>query len=104
MRKKIFFSILSGFLLFPFLSLAEEEGEGITVAGMVDAAVQTALYIASGVVVILWVVTGILFLSASGAPEKLSSAKKSLFAAVAGTVIVIVASGALALVGGAFGI
>jgi len=76
----------------------------ITIQGMVDAAVQTTLYIASGIVVILWVVTGVLFLSAQGDPTKLTSAKKALIASVAGTILVIVASGAIALVGGAFGL
>jgi hypothetical protein len=62
------------------------------------------LLIASGVVVILWVITGLLFLTAQGAPEKLGTAKKALFAAVAGTVLVIIASYAMDLVGKALGI
>ena len=74
----------------------------VTVSGMVSAAVSTAFYIADGVVVILWVVTGILFLIAQGAPDKLTSARKALFAAVIGTVVVIVANSAVYLVGNAF--
>ena len=62
------------------------------------------MLIASGVVVVLWVVTGILFLSASGDPGKLGAGKKALFAAVAGTLIILVAGSALGLVGQAFGI
>jgi hypothetical protein len=99
MNKKITFLILLGILLLPSLVSAQ-----VTICSMVDAAVQTALYIASGVVVILWLVTGVLFLSASGAPEKLGAGKKALIAAVAGTLLIIVASSALFLVGGAFGI
>ena len=98
MRKKILFLILLGVILLPSLASA------VTIQEMVDAAVQTTLYIASGIVVILWVVTGVLFLTAQGAPEKINTAKKSLMAAIAGTVLVLVASGAIALVGGAFGI
>lgn len=98
MNKKIFFLISLAVLALPSLAFA------VTIQSMVDAAVQTALYIASGVVVILWIVTGILFLSASGAPEKLNAGKKALFAAIAGTLIVIVAASALQLVGHAFGI
>ena len=97
-KKTLFLILLLGALVLPILASA------VTIQSMVDAAVQTTLYIASGVVVILWVVTGILFLTAQGAPEKLSSAKKALFAAVAGTVLVIVAQGALSLVGGAIGL
>ena len=96
MDKKIIFLILFGILLLPSLATA------VSIQGMVDGAVQTSLYIASGVVVIMWVVTGILFLSAAGDPGKLGSAKTSLFAAIAGTVIVIVASGAVNLVRSAF--
>jgi len=62
------------------------------------------LAVATGVVVVMWVVTGILFLVAAGDPGKLGSAKTSLIAAVAGTIIVIVANGAIGLVSNAFGI
>ena len=75
-----------------------------TFQSMADAAVKTALYVASAVVVILWLVTGAIFLTAQGDPGKLGAAKMALFAAVAGTLIIIVAQGALTLVGSAFGI
>lgn len=108
MNKKILISSLAvAALTLPFIVLGQNSGgssggSGVTIQGMVDAAVQTTLYIASGVVVILWVVTGILFLSASGDPSKLSSARKSLLAAVVGTVLVIVASSAVSLIRSAF--
>lgn len=95
--KKIYL-ILLGALVLPSSAFAA------TVQGMVDGAVQTTLYIASGIVVILWVVTGVLFLTALGDPAKLKSAKTGLFAAIAGTVLIIVASGALNLVRSAFNI
>lgn len=98
MSKKIVYLILSSVLILPSLASA------ITIQEMTDAAVETTLWVASGIVVILWVVTGILFLSALGAPEKLKSAKTSLLAAVAGTILVIVAASAISLVGSAFGI
>ena len=96
MNKKILFLSLLAVLFVPTLTSA------VTIQSMVDAAEQTTLYIASGVVVILWVVTGLLFLSASGAPEKLKSARTSLFASVAGTVVVIIAASAISIVTGAF--
>jgi len=43
-----------------------------------------------------------LFLTAMGAPDKLSAAKKALFASIAGTIIIIIASGALNFVRGLF--
>ena len=76
----------------------------VTIQGLIDGTVDVSLKVASGVVVILWVATGILFLSAQGAPEKLSSAKKALLAAVAGTIVVLVAEGALDMVKNALNI
>jgi len=88
-------------IILPILTLAAETP---TLQGMADAAVQTALYVASAIVVILWIVTGVLFLVAQGDPEKINVAKRSLIAAIVGTVIIIVAAGAINLVGSAFGI
>jgi len=96
MNKKILFIILLGVLVLPSIV------SGVTIQGLVDGAVQTTLYIASGIVVILWVMTGIIFLTAQGAPEKISTGKKALIASVAGTILIIVASGALNLVKSAF--
>ena len=104
MNKKILFTILSNALILPSLTLAQGGGGGITIQSMVNTAVQTTFYIASGVVVILWVITGILFLTAQGAPEKLSTAKKALIAAIAGTVLIIIAGSAISLVRSMFGI
>jgi hypothetical protein len=104
MNKKTLLLILSLILALPSLASAQGGGGGITIQGMAAAAVQTTLFIASAIVVILWIVTGLLFLTAQGAPEKLKTARTSLFAAVAGTLLVIVAGSAIALVGQMFGI
>ena len=103
MNKKILFSTLLGILTLPVtVFAANSNGNGITVSGIVHAAEQTTLLIASGVVVILWVITGLLFLTAQGAPEKLKSARTALIASVAGTALVIIAGSAIALVSQAF--
>jgi len=94
--KKIFFITLA-VLALPGVSLAEA-----TIQGMVDGAVRTTFYIAGGVVVILWLVTGMLFLTAAGSPENLGAGKKALFAAIAGTVLCIIAGGAVGLVSSMF--
>lgn len=98
MNKKILLLTALGALVLPALSLAAD------LPSMARAAAGTALGVATGVVVVMWVVTGILFLMAAGAPENLGKAKTALIASVIGTVVVIVANGALGLVGGAFGI
>lgn len=97
--KKILYLILFAVLFFPLLASAQ-----ITITGMVSAAVSTAQWIASGLVIILWLLTGVLFLVAQGAPEKLNLARKALFTSIAGTVIVIIAAVAMDVVGKAFGI
>ena len=99
MNKKTLFLILLAVLVLPSLAFAQ-----VTVVTIVDAAVATTLYIAGGIIVILWVVTGILFLTAQGAPEKLNLAKKALFASVVGTALIILAGSAISLVGSVLGI
>ncbi len=97
MSKKILLASF-GFLALPSLIFAQDLGD------MALAAARTALSVATGVVVVMWVVTGIMFLLAAGAPERLKSAKIGLLAAVIGTVVVIVANGAVGLVSGVFGL
>jgi len=101
-NKKNIFLIALVILATPVLMSAQ--GEGPTLGSMAAAAANTALAVATGVVVVMWVVAGIMFLVAAGDPGKLGGAKTGLIAAVAGTVVVIVANGAVALVGGIFNI
>jgi hypothetical protein len=68
-------------------------------------AAMTALIDAVGyLIVIIWVITGILFLTAQGAPEKLKTAKVALITAIIGTVVIIMANYATSFVGGIFGL
>jgi len=98
MNKKTLILILSAAVILPSLASAQ------TLGSMAGAAARTALAVATGVVVVMWVVAGIMFLVAAGDPSKLSGAKTGLIAAIAGTVIVIIANGAVAFVGGIFDI
>lgn len=104
MNKKILISILLAVLIAPAMISAQGQGQGATLGSMAKAAAETALAVATGVVVVMWVVSGILFLVAAGDPSKLGTAKTGLIAAVAGTVIVILANGAIGFVGGIFNI
>ena len=99
MNKKAFILILLGVLTLPNLAFAQ-----VTIQSMVNAAVMTTLYIASGIIVILWIVTGLLFLTAQGAPDKVTQGIRALMASVAGTLLIIVATSAIYLVGSAFGL
>lgn len=97
-NKKISFLIISAALILPTLISAQ------TLASMAQSAMQAVVAAVGFVVVILWLVTGILFLTAVGSPEKLKAAKIALFAAIAGTVIIIIAQTATDFVGKIFGI
>lgn len=98
MSKKILFLILLGLVALPNLISAT------TLGSMAESAMHAIITAAGFIVVIMWVVTGILFLISMGDPSKLSSAKIGLIAAVAGTVLVILANYATDFVGGIFGI
>lgn len=130
-NKKILYVTLLTALALPFTALADASGilsqvlglggycltasnignaigvslpAGTLVLCFVMNAMNTILYVASGLIVIMWVVTGILFLMASGSPEKLTSAKKALLWAVAGTVFIIIAKSAVSIVANSFGL
>ncbi len=75
----------------------------ITIESMVDNIADTVWYVGAAIVVIFWVATGVLFLSALGRPEGISTAKKALFAAIAGTVLVIIAGSAMSIISRAIG-
>ena len=99
MKKNILFLTLFSILFIPTIALAQ-----VTIISMVNSIAYTAWIIATGVVVVLWLVTGMLFLLAQGAPDKLNMAKKALLTSVAGTVIVIVAFSALTLIANVIGV
>jgi hypothetical protein len=99
MNKKILFLILLGVLVLPTIAMAQ------TVEGMITNLINNVVWpVAIGCVVIFWLATGILFLIALGAPEKLKIAKTALFASVAGTVIVVLAASIIAIIRNSLGI
>lgn len=99
MKKIKFFLILFGLLALPAFAVAQSIQSIIT-----NIVNNVAWPIAVGVVVILWIATGVLFLVALGDPAKLGTAKKALFASVAGTIIIVIAGSALAIIGNALGV
>ena len=54
--------------------------------------------IASFIAVIMFIVAGILYMTAQGEPEKINKAKTAVKSAVIGTVIAVVAAGVLELI------
>jgi hypothetical protein len=57
-----------------------------------------------GIAVIAFVVSGILFLTAGGAPEKVATARNAAIWGIAGVVVGILAYSILAIVGTALGV
>jgi len=98
MSKKILFLILSAALALPLAVSAQ------TLVGMAESIAINVVAVAKWIVVIMWVVTGILFLTAQGDPGKLNLAKTSLFAAIGGAILVILANSAIPIVKNSFGI
>jgi len=99
MNKKISFLILVSAILIPAAFVSAQ-----TLSGMAEAVAGQVVLVATWIVVIMWVVPGLLFLLAQGEPGKLNTAKTSLFAAIGGTILVILASSAITIVRNSFGI
>lgn len=99
MKKYLFLSLIFiGVLVLPSTILAAD------VVSMVNTLADVVYKIGVAVVVIGWVISGILFLTAAGAPDKLSIAKKALIASIAGTIIIIIGKEAANFIGTTFGI
>jgi hypothetical protein len=90
MNKKALFLILSLSILIIPITVFAEDVTGIS--GIVTNITNLVMVIGGGIVVIGWVIAGILYLTAAGAPEKTGTAKKAMIAAVIGTVLVILAT------------
>lgn len=95
MNKKLLFLLLALVLLLPNVAF------GQSIVQMVNNVAGVVIGVAYGIIVILWIVTGILFLVALGDPGKLKTAKTALFAAIGGTLIVVLAGVAKDLIANA---
>ena len=100
MNKKTIFLILLAVILVPSFCFAQAN----TIDDVIKAAVNSLIPIVGGLSTIAFIVAGIMFLSASGNPSRMTIAKGSLIAAVIGIVIVVLASGAKDFVSTFFGL
>jgi len=101
-NKKTLLLILLAVVLLPTAFASAQTLEEM--AGRVEA---VAVGIATPIVIIGWIIAGILYLTAAGAPEKLGIAKKATVAAVIGTVLIVLAIGGgtiINVVANAFGL
>jgi hypothetical protein len=98
-------------LVLPFVVSAQMEGTApggyptsVTSLGDVIHAVENATGLVFGAIaVIAFVVAGILFLTAGGAPEKIASARSAFLWGIAGVVVGIIAFSIIAIVGSMLG-
>lgn len=83
MKKSLIFPFLAGVILFlPVVALADLPG----IFDTIELDLQTA---GRAIVVVGWIITGILYLTSGGNPDRLSIAKKAVVACVIGTVLVV---------------
>jgi len=87
MSKKLLFIILLTIVVVPTFCLAIND-----VDTMMANTKKLVINIGMAIVVIGWVIAGILYLTAGGAEQKVSTAKKAMIAAVIGTVLVAIAA------------
>lgn len=87
--------LLFAVLLFPLSASA------LTITGIVVNIGVVIGNVAVAIIIIFWIITGLLFLSAQGDPTKLTTARKALIAAIAGTAIAILAASASSIISSA---
>jgi FtsH-binding integral membrane protein len=99
-KKKILFFILLAVILIPSFCFAD----GTTIKGIIGT-VQTQLSgMGTALAAIAFIVAGIMFLTATGNPGRMTIAKGALIAAVIGIVIIILANNACTFVQTFFGV
>ena len=108
MKKQLLFLIFLGFLVLPIVALGQWNNSGYgsgggDLNGTLQSIVTTFVTVAGAVVVIGWIIAGLLYLTAAGAPDKLSTAHKAIFACAVGTAVVILAVSAKSIIESAIG-
>jgi hypothetical protein len=105
MNKKVLSSVILGILIFPLAGSAQLEQYGTGAPPISDwHNIVTGIEEATGLIfgaiaVICFVIAGVLFLTAQGAPEKLKEAKSAVIWGVVGVIVGIVAFSIIAIVG-----
>jgi hypothetical protein len=99
-KKTLFLIMLLIVLAIPALTSAAATDLKTIVKTFADSLTKLATYLST----IAFIVAGVMFLSASGNPSRMTIAKGSLIAGVIGIVIVILASGACGFVATLFGL
>ncbi|OGZ78142.1 MAG: hypothetical protein A2358_02215 [Candidatus Staskawiczbacteria bacterium RIFOXYB1_FULL_37_44] len=106
MNKKILFLALSSVLIFPFTALGQLQSFGprITVFYLLDKFLASLWIIFAAFAVIMFVYSGIIFLTAQGDPSKISTARQAFLWGVVGVIVGIIAYSIITVVGSIFGL
>lgn len=83
LNKKILLFLAVVFMALPFAVNA------LTVTGIANNIRNLVQYLGGVIAIILWVITGVLFLQAQGDPSKATKARTALLTSIAGTIILI---------------
>jgi len=105
MKKYLLSIVIVGLLLTPALVMGqtwEEPSVDIELQGLMEGLMNALWTIFAGVAVMAFVYAGILFLTASGDPEKLGQAKQAAVFGIAGIVVAIMGYSITSLVLGWF--
>ncbi|MGD0576965.1 MAG: hypothetical protein ABSA74_02750 [Candidatus Staskawiczbacteria bacterium] len=107
--KKIFSLTLLGFLALPLVISATDivaggglhsigTGPAVDIVSLMHGIERGVAFVFGAIAVICFVVAGVLFLTAQGAPEKLKTAKAAVIWGVAGVIVGIAAYSIVAIV------
>lgn len=93
-----------GIMLLPFVVMAQPVADNLSLCGIISG-IKNAIWIVFGAIaVIMFVIAGILFLTAGGNPEKVQAARSAFIWGVAGVVVGIIAFSIMAIVGTGIGV
>jgi len=106
MKKNILTSISLGILLLPVAALAQMEGTAPGGYGTPPSSAQALIHsienlvglVFGAIAVIMFVVSGIYFLTSGGQPEKVQTARQALIWGVAGVVVGLIAFSIVAII------
>jgi hypothetical protein len=91
-KKTLFLILLAGLLILPITGSAQAQPPPTNILTMTENIKWLVWNVGVAIVFIGWTIAGILWLTSAGNPERTTTARKAIFAAVIGTTLVIFAS------------
>lgn len=105
MNKKVLSVVITlGAVALPVLALAaglsipSPQSKDTSVAALMENAATAVWYIFAGVAIIMFLIAGVLFLTANGSPEKIGQARQAVIWGIVGVVVGLLAGGIFSFV------